>query len=97
MERSESPRCPCVLIVNDDERRNGIGDSETAKNIDRYVRVMAAEIAEKKHINTGGLDFSPKITEREFKSRLSTKLRERKPETFCDPICQIFRRNVHRC
>jgi hypothetical protein len=34
VKRGERPRWPCVLIVNDNEGRNRIGDGETPEYID---------------------------------------------------------------
>ena len=63
MKRGKSPSGPRVLIIDNYEGRDWIGDSESSEHINRDVGVMAAEVAKKHYIHTSIFDCLTQVIE----------------------------------
>src|SRR5689334_9250002 len=63
MECGERPCCPCILVVDNDQGGDGIGEGEPTEDVDRNVRMVTAEVAEEKDEDPCRLNAPPQVRE----------------------------------
>jgi hypothetical protein len=76
MKCGKGPRRPGVLIIDNYEGRDRIGNGEPTENVDRDVRVMASEVSKKQYIHASPFDCLPNVAESLLDRRLSSELVE---------------------